>query len=113
MEVIKETGLISDSIIYTYTLSSKVKCYVIPKQGFKTKQAMAVIKFGSADNSFIDDDTEVILPAGTAHFIEHKLFDKKDKSAFNELSKNNAYVNAFTDYNKTAYYFSCSDNLSP
>ena len=74
-------------------------------------QAMAVVGFGSADTSFSCGGEGFEMPAGTAHFIEHKLFDKKEKSAFTELSKNGASVNAFTDFARTCYYFSCQDNF--
>lgn len=115
MEAIKKKLRFSGTDFYIYKLSSGIKCYIIPKDGFKTKEAMAVVNFGSADSSFKLNSQEISLPAGMAHFIEHKLFDKKDRSFFNDLSANGAYVNAFTDFNKTAYYFSCQsgfyDNL--
>ncbi len=111
MDVIKEKCTISSAYVYVYTLSSGIKCYIIPKSGFKTYMAMAVVKFGSGDTMFKQNGDFTQIPSGTAHFIEHKLFDKKDKSIFTELSKSGAYVNAFTDFVKTAYYFSCSDGF--
>ena len=111
MDVIKEKCPISGAYVYIYTLSTGIKCYIIPKSGFKTSMAMAVVKFGSGDVMFKQNSGFTEIPSGTAHFIEHKLFDKKDKSIFTELSKNGASVNAFTDFVKTAYYFSCSDGF--
>ncbi len=111
MEVIKEKCPISGADIYIYTLSTGIKCYIIPKSGFKTAMAMAVVKFGSGSHTFKQNGVVTEIPSGTAHFIEHKLFDKKDKSIFTELSKNGASVNAFTDFAKTAYYFSCSSGF--
>ncbi len=111
MDVIKEKCPISGAYIYVYTLPTGIKCYIIPKSGFKTYMAMAVVKFGSGDIMFKQDGSFTEIPSGTAHFIEHKLFDKKDKSIFTELSKNGAAVNAFTDFVKTAYYFSCYDGF--
>lgn len=111
MEVLKEKCPISGAMLYIYKLSTGIKCYIIPKSGFKTSMAMAVVNFGSGDGVFKQNGVLTEIPSGTAHFIEHKLFDKKDKSIFTELSKNGASVNAFTDFVKTAYYFSCSDGF--
>lgn len=102
---------ISKSEIYIYTLSNGIKCFVIPKKDFKTSMAAAVINFGSACEGFYENDSFFEIPYGTAHFIEHKLFDKKDKSIFSLLSQNGADVNAFTDHSKTAYYFSCQKDF--
>ena len=56
------------------------------------------------------------VPAGLAHFLEHKLFEKKDYDVTERFEKNGAYCNAFTTPFVTSYYFSGSkkfyDNLT-
>ena len=56
------------------------------------------------------------VPAGVAHFLEHKLFEKKDYDVTERFEKNGAYCNAFTTPFVTSYYFSGSkkfyDNLT-
>lgn len=111
MDSEKRTCAISKSKIYIYTLSNGIKCFVIPKKDFKTSMAMAVINFGSACEGFYENNSFFEIPYGTAHFMEHKLFDKKDKSIFSLLSQNGADVNAFTDHSKTTYYFSCQNDF--
>lgn len=96
---------------FDYTLSSGVKCYIIPRNGFKTSQACVVVDYGSADIAFSSEGNMYLSPSGTAHFIEHRLFEKKDRSYFSEFASSGAYCNAFTDHRRTAYYFSCSDNF--
>ncbi|MFN1208809.1 insulinase family protein, partial [Enterococcus lactis] len=50
-------------------------------------------------------------PAGIAHFLENKMFDKKDHDAMDVFSKYGAGSNAFTSFNKTSYLFSTTDNV--
>lgn len=92
-------------------LSSGPKCYIIPKYGFSQKQAVISFGYGSADISFTYMGKGYNSPKGTAHFLEHKMFQKKDKDYFTEFINNGAMSNAFTDATKTAYYFSCRDNF--
>lgn len=91
-------------------LSSGAKCYIIPK--CDTTQIMAAVAFnyGSSDIRFKTDEV-FSSPEGIAHFIEHKLFEQKWGNAFEELNSKGVNVNAFTDFNKTAYYFSVSENF--
>lgn len=95
-------------------LSSGMKCYIIPKAGYQTKMAAICVGFGSNDIMFnvsnIQDN--YISPQGTAHFIEHKLFEQEWGDAFSAFAENGASANAFTDFHKTAYYFSCSDHFN-
>ena len=81
-------------------LQNGTKCYIIYKKDWKMKEAMFSVNFGSADDS--------VIP-GTAHLLEHKVFEQKDMDVFKEFSSKNASVNAFTNFNTTAYYFICSD----
>lgn len=97
-----------DEKIYKKPLCSNAKCYIIPKCGFKTKEAVIAVKYGSKDLNF---DNIGYTPSGTAHFIEHKLFEEEWGDVFEKFTKSGAYANAFTDFNKTAYYFSCSNNF--
>jgi len=51
------------------------------------------------------------IPEGTAHFLEHKLFESEDLDAFARFAKTGASANAFTSFYKTAYEFSCSGSF--
>lgn len=53
------------------------------------------------------DGATMTFPQGTAHFIEHKLFQQEWGDAFTKFAQNGASANAFTDAEKTVYYFSC------
>ena len=71
------------------------------------------VNFGSLDEAFkIENEVGFTsVPKGTAHFLEHKLFEKKDGSAFDLFGKTGANANAFTSFDKTAYLFYCSQKF--
>ncbi len=97
--------------MFIYTLSSGAKCYIIPKYGFSQKQAVVSFNYGASDIKFKLNGEIFSQPMGTAHFLEHKMFQKEDKDYFTLFIKNGASSNAYTDANKTAYYFLCKENF--
>lgn len=107
MEVMEKVSDVLSERILVKTLSSGTKCYIIPKAGYLEKQAAICVDFGSIDI----ENTDGSVPLGTAHFLEHKLFEEEWGDAFSKFSELGADANAFTDFNKTAYYFSCTENF--
>ena len=98
---------------YKYTHASGLDIYVFPK---KLSSAYAILgtRYGSIDNRFgIKGEASLTtVPDGIAHFLEHKLFANEDGSdSFERFSELGADANAYTDFNKTAYLFSCTDNF--
>lgn len=93
--------------IFVNTLSSGAKCYIIPKKRFEQAQAAAVFGFGSENMLFSVSGEGKSVPAGTAHFLEHKMFESEKGDLMELFRKNGADANAFTDYKKTAYTFTC------
>jgi len=110
-EAVKHNSLLNEEI-YIKILPSGLKCYIIPKRSFVQKQAVICVNYGSVDTRFVHGGREHATPAGVAHFIEHKLFDKKDTDIFTEFSRLGGSVNAFTNFVNTAYYFSCTENFA-
>ncbi len=85
---------------------SGLKITVCPKK-FSTCYAVIGTKFGSADDRYTAYGKEYKLPAGCAHFLEHKLFENEDGiSADERFAALGAEVNAYTTYNATRYLFS-------
>lgn len=58
-----------------------------------------------------DENKFTKVPAGVAHFLEHKLFEKEDYDVTENFEKNGAYSNAFTTPFITSYYFSGTKKL--
>lgn len=91
---------------------SGLTVYFMKKQEKAKKSAMIAAKFGSINYTFTaPDGRQVIVPNGTAHFLEHKLFEGKAGNAFDYYAKTGAKANAYTSNDKTAYYFVCSDHF--
>jgi predicted Zn-dependent peptidase len=93
------------------TLSNGMPCVVVKKRGYKEKRAMIVFGYGSTAVDFCIDGKNIRHPIGTAHFLEHKMFESKEGDMFSEFSKYGASANAYTNFDSTAYYFGCVDNF--
>ena len=63
------------------------------------------------DRDFRVDGREVHLPAGVAHFLEHKMFEDEDGDAFAKFAKTGANANAFTSFDRTCYLFTATEQL--
>ncbi len=98
--------------ILTETLPNGLRIYLAPKQGFSRTYAFFATDYGSVDTSFTLDGAPYTSPAGVAHYLEHKMFDMPDGNALQKLSATGASPNAFTSYNMTAYYFSCTSGFA-
>ena len=93
--------------------ASGLPIYVFPKD-CATTHAIFAARFGSLDRCYREPGSRewVTLPDGTAHFLEHKLFDNPDGSdSFARFSELGADANAYTDYGHTAYLFSCTEHF--
>lgn len=97
---------------YTSILDNGLRVELLPMPGYHKTYAIMSADVGSVDTDFtMADGTTVHLPAGTAHYLEHKLFEKKDHDAFDLFGKLGADSNAFTDFTRTAYLFSTTSKL--
>lgn len=83
-----------------------VLCRTMP--GYSTVHAMYATDFGSVTRQFSLDGRQYTLPAGTAHFLEHKMFESDQGDAFDLYAKTGASANAFTGYDRTCYIFSAT-----
>lgn len=96
-------------VYYKTVHSSGTTIYVYPQEDRASCCAMFGAKFGSIDNKFIFEGKGVNVPAGVAHFLEHKLFENEDSEVFELFAENGADANAYTSYEKTCYLFTCTD----
>ena len=100
-------------MIYRTRLSNGLTVALLPKKEFKEVYGSVTVQFGSVDMLVTEVDGDVKqYPAGIAHFLEHKLFEREDysdlMSAFTSLG---ADSNAFTSFTKTSYLFSATDHF--
>ena len=96
---------------YRTVLPNGLTVAVVPRPGATRKLAYFVTDMGSVHRNFTLDGVEHTLPAGIAHYLEHKLFDMPHRDVSAELAALGANVNAFTSYDMTAYYFSCTEHF--
>lgn len=97
-------------MVYRTRLSNGLTVALLPKKEFKEVYGSVTVQFGSVDMLVTEVDGDVKeYPAGIAHFLEHKLFEREDSSdlmsAFTSLG---ADSNAFTSFTKTSYLFSAT-----
>ena len=85
---------------------------VHPMPGFTGVHAVYGTKFGSIDRAFVADGKRVELPAGIAHFLEHKMFENEEGDAFTLYARTGASANAYTSFDKTCYIFSASNRVA-
>ena len=99
-------------ILYKERLCNGLTVAVVPRPGFSKKLAYFVTDYGSIHTDFLLDGKAHHVPAGIAHFLEHKMFDLPgDRDVSGELASLGAGTNAFTSYDMTAYYISCTENF--
>ena len=99
--------------VYKTKLSNGLTVSLLPKQDFNEVYGIVTIQFGSVDATYTSLDKGLRHhPAGIAHFLEHKLFERENSedimAAFTRLG---ADSNAFTSFTKTSYLFSTIDHL--
>ena len=97
--------------VYIEKLSNGIPVVVIPKKTNK-KYIIWGIKYGSIDGKFIVDGKEEIIPDGSAHYLEHKLFEQENgTNSLDVLTALGVDANAYTTNNHTAYLYECTDNF--
>ena len=92
---------------------SGLTVYVFPKDRM-TSWAILGTEYGAVDNYFYseEDGKFIKVPAGIAHFLEHKMFDNEDGTNIDDLfSRLGADPNAYTAWEETGYFFNCNDNF--
>ena len=92
-------------------LPSGLTVLVRPMPGYSGTHVIYATRFGSIDRDFRLNGREVHLPAGVAHFLEHKMFEDQDGDAFAKFAKTGANANAFTSFDRTCYLFTATQQL--
>ena len=100
--------------VYQTRLSHGLTVSLLPKKQFIEVYGVVTFQIGSVDTSFtISEKGLQSYPAGIAHFLEHKLFERENAEDIMEsFTCLGADSNAFTSFTKTRYMFSTIDQLS-
>lgn len=97
--------------VFRRTLTNGLTVAVVSRPGFQRKLAYFVTDFGSIHTEFELEGISYKAPVGVAHFLEHKMFELPQRDVTAEFAAMGANVNAFTSYDMTAYYFSCTEKF--
>ena len=105
------SSITGDKVI-RLSATSGLEITVSEMPGFSSVTAYFATRYGSVNNCFrLPGETEfTTVPAGIAHYLEHKLFENEDCDAFGKYAAVGAAGNAFTGFDVTAYTFSCTRN---
>lgn len=104
---------VMDEKLIKTQLDNGLNIYIFPKKDYVKQYAMLSVNFGSNDIEFIDvkNGRKRNMPLGIAHFLEHQLFEDKEKSIFDKFADLGASANAYTNFDSTNYLFSSSSNF--
>ncbi len=101
-----------DETLFFDVLENGLTVMVVPRKGFTKKLAYFVTDYGSIHTEFELEGKHWKAPAGVAHYLEHKMFDLPGgRDVSGEFAAMGAMTNAFTSFDMTAYYFSCTENF--
>lgn len=98
--------------VYHYQLNNGMEVVLVPMADFHKTYVVLTSNYGAANSSWMQGSHgRQPAPAGIAHFLEHKLFEKEDHDAFDLFGAWGADSNAFTSYTQTSYQFSTTSHL--
>ena len=114
MNIIERTDKATNETLFYTKHPSGLDIYIQKKSEYKKCHAIFATKYGSIDSSFVvpGEDVTTTVPDGIAHYLEHKMFEEPDGSnIFDKFAQHGASANAFTSFDKTAYYFTCTSDF--
>ena len=100
--------------LYSGTHPTGLSVVVWPMEKATSVYALFATRYGSVHNALPTPDggTETV-PAGIAHYLEHKLFESEEGDAFKRFAATGASANAYTSFARTAYLFHATENVIP
>lgn len=97
--------------IFIKKLDFGLTVYMMPKKHFAKKYAFFATHYGGIYNAYELDGKIINRPHGAAHFLEHQIFEDKDKSSFERFEEIGANLNAYTSNTSTVYHFDTVDHF--
>lgn len=104
--MIKLTYFGEEQIVYYEKLDNGLEIFIAPNKMVNSYRVDLVAKLGASVTEFIPvkEKEYIKMPLGTAHFLEHKLFDTKDGDATFLFDDAGVVTNASTNYYYTNYF---------
>ena len=98
--------------IYEKRMSNGLQVFLLPKAKFQKFYGIIGVNFGSLDTCYKKDGKLYKVKDGSAHFLEHKMFESSLGDYDDLFSKYGATTNAFTSLTQTNYLFECDSHLN-
>lgn len=99
--------------VYSFRLKNGMRVHLLPKnEPTYLTYAEVSVPFGNFALHINQKDKNLVFPAGTAHFLEHKIFAMPDgKDGFQTFTELGTDANAMTGYAQTSYLFSATNHV--
>ena len=100
--------------VYCSRLGSGLDVWAVPRPGSRQKAAVLYIDYGSVDLHLCTRDSGQVqtTPAGTAHFLEHRLFAKSYGDITEQINRLGGDVNASTSFTSTVFSLTCIEHFA-
>lgn len=93
------------------TLPNGLEVITVKKPYHTRSYAFFAVRYGGMDLRFRHGGRWQEVPAGVAHYLEHKMFDMETGNVMAEFAQRGAADNAFTSSAMTAYYFTSTSQF--
>lgn len=107
---IQTTSYIGETV-HTFKLDCGLTVHIMPKKFFAKKYAFFATQYGGIYTDYALGESVFHMPQGTAHFLEHQIFEDNEKSSFERFEALGANLNAYTSTTSTVYHFDSIDNF--
>jgi len=97
-----------DETVHKCVLPSGLTVYAVHKPAFTRSYATIGTRYGSVDTRLGRNRRGKAIPDGTAHFLEHKMFETPEGDAFDRFAALGGSANAYTSFTHTQYLFGTS-----
>ncbi|HNS00505.1 MAG TPA: pitrilysin family protein [Planctomycetota bacterium] len=99
--------------VHTARLECGTTLIVAAKPGFARTYGAVAARYGSFDRTFRRPGFPArATPDGSAHFLEHALFEGRSGNALDAFSRRGSLINAATSYRATTYYFTAVEDFA-
>ncbi len=95
----------------TWRIQDRLTLKYIRRAGYQKTYAMITFPIGGLHRHVIKDGKHVPIPAGAAHFLEHKCFEDDGAELTAVFAQQGASVNAFTSPFQTSYLFETTEQV--
>jgi len=98
--------------VHTFKIEGRLEAVIVEKPNFHKTYVSITTPLGSIHRGILDkQDVHYDVPAGVAHFLEHKIFEQDGMDISRLFSMHEAQINAFTEHNRTTYLFNATNHI--